>query len=275
MPAPSGPLATPAADGIYRVTPARVFWALLGRDLRVVRRELAPFLLRTTLQPLLLTLVFGFLLPKMGFVRGNYTAALLPGILAVTMTLASLQAVALPMVSDFGWTGEIEDRLLAPVPVRLVALEKVVSGVLQGVIAALFVLPLARLIMGPIAGLALGNAIEIVAVVALGATAFSNLGLLLGTAIAPQQVGLMFSVIIAPMLMFGCVYYPWRGLDVVPVLKYVVLVNPLVYVTEGLRGALTPGLPHMELPGVASALAGISIALWILGSRTFYRRAVK
>ena len=62
----------------------------------------------------------------------------------------------------------------------------------------------------------------------------------LGTAIAPQQIGLMFSVIIAPMLFFGCAYYPWRGLDVVPVMKYVVLVNPMVYVAEGMRGALTP-----------------------------------
>ena len=73
--------------------------------------------------------------------------------LAVSLTFSSVQSVALPMVEDFGWTREIEDRLLAPVPIGLVALEKIVSGVLQGIIAALFVLPVARLIMGPIPGL--------------------------------------------------------------------------------------------------------------------------
>ncbi len=57
----------------------------------------------------------------------------------------------------------------------------------------------------------------------------------LGTAIAPRQIGLMFSVIVVPMPFFGWAYYPWRGLDVVPVLKYLVLVNPMVYVAEGMR----------------------------------------
>ena len=88
----------------------------------------------------------------------------------------------------------------------------------------------------------------------LGSMAFSSLGMWLGTAIAPQQIGLMFSVIIAPMLFFGCAYYPWRGLDVVPVMKYLVLVNPMVYVAEGMRGALTPSVPHMPLAVVGVAL---------------------
>src|SRR6266851_8316409 len=43
----------------------KVFYALLLRDLVVNRRELPYFLLRTTLQPLLFTIVFGFLLPRM------------------------------------------------------------------------------------------------------------------------------------------------------------------------------------------------------------------
>ena len=42
----------------------RVFWALLMRDAVVVRRELVFFLLRTAMQPLLFTVVFGFLLDR-------------------------------------------------------------------------------------------------------------------------------------------------------------------------------------------------------------------
>ena len=58
----------------------------------------------------------------------------------------------------------------------------------------------------------------------------------------------MFSIIVAPMLMFGCAYYPWRGLDPIPVMKYAVLVNPLVYVAEGIRATITPDGPHMYRP---------------------------
>jgi ABC-2 type transport system permease protein len=257
-----------------KVPAARVFGALLRRDAHVSVRELPFFLVRTCLQPLLFVLVFGYLLPRMGFVGRGYGAALLPGILAVSLALSSVQAVALPMVADFGFTREIDDRLLAPVAVRLVALEKVVFGVFQGLIAALVVLPIARLIMGPVPELTLAHAGAVLAVTLLGAAAFSALGLLLGTGIAPQQVGLMFSVIVAPMIFFGCAYYPWQGLSAVPALRWAVLVNPLVYVAEGLRASLTPGAPHMPLPAALLALAALSGGLWIWGARTFERRAI-
>ena len=258
----------------HRVTAARVFWALLMRDVTVVRRELIFFLLRTTMQPLMFTLVFGFLLPRMGFVQGNYTAALLPGLLAISLAFAAVQSVALPLVADFGFTHEIEDRLLAPVDNRLVALEKVIAGAVQGVIAALFILPVARLIMGPVEGLTVSHFGEVLAVVVLGAIAFSAIGLFLGTVIEGQQVGLLFAFIVAPMIMFGCAYYPWKLLDRVPVMKYGVLINPLTYVAEGMRAVLTPDKPHMALPAVLAALVVMIGLFWWLGLRAFMRRAI-
>ena len=267
-----GAAAVPAPRTTMRAS--AVFVALLRRDMRVARRQLPFFLVRTILQPLMLLIVFGYLLPKMGFVQGGYTTALVPGILAISLTLSAIQSVALPLVEDFGWTKEIEDRLLAPVPTRVVAAEKIVAGVVQGVIAALFVFPISWVIVGPVAHLTPASAAAALLVTILGATAFSALGLLLGTAISPQQIGLMFSVIIGPMLFFGCAYYPWRGLDRVPAIKYLVLVNPLVYVAEGLRGTLTPGVPHMPLPVVALALVLIAGVFWTLGVRSFMRRAV-
>jgi len=257
-----------------RVGAARVFGALLRRDVRVARRELPSFLLRTTLQPIMFTIVFGYLLPKMGFLSRGYTAALLPGVLAVSLAMAAVQAVTLPMAVDFAATKEIEDRLLAPVSTRLVAIEKVVSGMLQGLVSALFVLPLARLIMGPIPGLTLSHGGEVFAVALLGAAAFSAMGLLLGTAVQPQHIGLMFSMIVAPMIFFGCTYYPWRGLDAVPVVKYLVLINPLVYVSEGMRASLTPGVPHMPLVVAMAMLLVLTAVFGGLGLRAFDRRAI-
>jgi ABC-2 type transport system permease protein len=275
---------TPAAASIPTTVPdervdrpvstGAVLGALLRRDLRVARRELQYFLVRTLMQPLLFLIVFGFLLPKMEFVHGGYTTALLPGIIAVSVALSAIQAVALPMVQDFGWTREIEDRLLAPVPTPLIATEKVLAGAVQGVVAALIALPLGRLVMGPIPGLTLENLVAFISITALGALTFSAIGLVLGTAIAPQQIGLMFSIIVAPMLMFGCAYYPWRGLDRVPAMKYAVLVNPLVYVAEGMRATITPDAPHMPILAATGALVLLATAFWYIGRRTFLRKAV-
>ena len=262
------------ADSLTPVAPSRVFIAILLRDVTVARRELPYFLVRTALQPILIVVVFGFLLPKMGMIPAGYSTIMLPGVIALSLTLSAIQSVALPMMQDFGFTKEIEDRLLSPVPIQLVAVEKVVSGVLQGVVAALFVLPVARLIMGPISGLTFRNAPLLLIVTVLGGAAFSAMGLYLGTGIAPQQIGLMFSVIVAPMIMFGCTYYPWTGLSHVPVMKWLVLINPLVYVSEGMRAALTPAVPHMPVPLILGALVILTVLFMYLGLRAFDKRAM-
>jgi ABC-2 type transport system permease protein len=256
------------------VPPSRVFLAILLRDVTVARRELPFFLIRTTLQPLMFVVVFGFLLPKMGLIPHDYTTLMLPGVIALSLTLSAIQSVALPMVQDFGFTKEIEDRLLAPVPIELVAVEKVVAGLLQGIVASLFVLPIARLIMGPIHGLTFRNAGLLILATVLGGAAFSSIGLWLGTAIAPQQIGLMFSVILAPMIMFGCTYYPWAGLARIPWMKWAVLVNPLVYVSEAMRAALTPDVPHMPAAAIFAALLVVTAIFLFLGLRAFDKRAM-
>ena len=256
------------------VSPVRVFFAILLRDMTVARRELPYFLIRTTLQPILFVIVFGFLLPRMGLVPHAFTTMMIPGIVALSLAMSAIQSVALPMVADFGYTKEIEDRLLAPIPTALVAIEKIVAGVIQGMIAAAFVLPIARLIMGPIPGLTFANLGLLVLVTVLSGTAFSAMGMFLGTAIAPQQIGLMFAVILAPMIMFGCTYYPWVGLERVPLIKYIVLINPLVYVSEGMRASLTPTIPHMPLAVLLAALVAICVLFLWLGLRAFRRRAI-
>lgn len=250
------------------------FVALMRRDLTVNRRELPSFLVRTLMQPTLFMIVFGAVLPKMGVMGDGYQATLLPGILAISLTLSAIQSVALPMMQDFGFTKEIEDRLLAPIPLTLVASQKIVSGVVQGCIAALVVLPLARLIMGPIAGLSMPHIGQLVLITVLGAFAFSSMGLLVGILVKPHQIGLLFSVIVAPMLFFGCAYYPWSGLKVVPVMKYGVLINPLVYVAEGLRAVLTPQVPHMPFAVCVAALAVVLAVAYVAGMRAFQRKAI-
>lgn len=107
------------------------FLGLYLRDLRVLSREFLPFILRVGMQPLLFLFVFTFILPRMA--SGNPMAAagvdfgtiLLPGLMAVAIMFSGIAAVALPLSSEFGITREIDDRVMCPVPLWAVALEKV------------------------------------------------------------------------------------------------------------------------------------------------------
>jgi len=116
--------------------------------------------------------------------------------------------------------------------------------------------------------------VEFAAICLLVALLSAAGGLTLGCSIGQTQIGLMFSMVVAPMMMFGCAYYPWSALAAFPGLQYAVLVNPLVYASEGLRDTLVPQVPHIPLGLIIGALMVIDVTLLVVGLRKFNRKAV-
>jgi ABC-2 type transport system permease protein len=250
----------------------KTFFALLSRDGHVARRNLLPMLLQNLLQPLLLTFVFGRILTTSGMMHAAYKSVLLPGVMAISMVLSGVQAVAMPLIAEFQFTREIEDRLLAPMEIGWLAVEKIVAGMIQALVAGLVVIPAAWLTMG--SGVQLSfHPLEFVVICFLVAMFSSAGGLALGCSVGQTQIGLMFSLVLAPMMMFGCAYYPWSSLSAFPILQYAVLINPLVYASEGLRGTLTQA-PHIDTLIVMGALVVINIILLVLGLKKFHQKAV-
>ena len=82
------------------------------------------------------------------------------------------------------------------------------------------------------------------------------------------------SMVLTPMIFFGCTYYPWSALAAFPILQKVVLINPLVYASEGMRGTLVPQFPHLSLIFVLVALTSFDVLLLVAGLRQFRRKAV-
>ena len=255
------------------------FRALLLRDLAVLRKDLPLFIVRTIMQPLLLLFVFTYVFPRIGQAIGGggqgaaeFSTMLVAGVVATAMIFQGIQAVALPLVREFGYTREIEDRVLSPLPVWAVAVEKIVSGALQALIAGAIVFPLAAVV--PVSHVDLDIAWPALLTIApLAALTGASLGLALGTRVQPHQVPLMFSVIVIPITFLGATYYPWARLTPIAWLKVAVLVNPLVYMSEGFRMALTP-VPHMPGPAIYAALIGFIAGLGWLGVDGFRKRVL-
>jgi ABC-2 type transport system permease protein len=261
----------PAATGNIQL---RAFTALCGRDLWVtVRHEFGSFLAQALLQPIFLLFVFGRVLPDIGAARVNYGTQLLPGVMALTLVLTALQNTALPLVIEFSFTKEIEDRLLAPLPVWAVGIQKILIAAVRGVIAGLLILPLAAVILpggihvhGP-------NWAALIGIFFFGSLAAGAMGLVLGTAVPPNRISVAFAIVLTPLIFTGCTFYPWIGLQHLRWFQVLTLINPLTYVSEGLRAALTT-LPHLAAGWIALGL-GVSLLLFgVLGTRLFIRRAV-
>jgi ABC-2 type transport system permease protein len=252
----------------------KTFWAMLSRDGHVARRNLVPTLLQNLLQPLLLTFVFGRVLTSSGLMAGAYKNILLPGVMALSMTFSGIWAVAMPLISEFQFTKEIEDRLLAPIRIEWLAVEKIVSGMVQALVSGAIVAVPARLLLGSNLGISTEHLGAFFLIAFLVAVLSAAGGLTLGCSVGQTQIGLVFSLVLAPMIMFGCAYYPWATLKNFPILHKLVLINPLVYASEGLRGTLAPQYPHMEPEIVIVVLAVIDCILIFAGLNRFYRKAV-
>jgi ABC-2 type transport system permease protein len=262
--------------------------ALVRRDLLVVRKHFVEFTLRTVMQPFLLVFVFLYVFPTIGqgvgagggvAAEAGFATVLVPGVVAISIMFQGVQSLALSLAAEFGYTREIEDRVQAPCPIWLVALAKVLSGAVQGLISAIIVFPIAAVVHagGVTAHLSFHWPI-IVTLVPLACIGMTSLGLLLGTTFESRNMGLMFGFIILPITFLGGTYYQWTRLAAVKVggfhwLQTLVLINPLIYITEGMRAAFTP-LPHMHLYVIYPVWIAFSGVFTALGLRNFRKRVL-
>jgi ABC-2 type transport system permease protein len=279
----TGPISHESTRPAGRASRA-AFRALLLRDLTVLRKSLAEFIPRTMLQPFMLVFVFAYVFPKIGQGVGGsgagataFSTQLIAGVLGLTVIFQGIQSVALPLVNEIGFTREIEDRVLAPLPVGMVGVEKITNGAINGLIAAVLVFPIAAIVPATPVHLQI-KWLELITLAPLAAATAAALGLFFGTKFEPRQVPILFGIIVLPITFLGAVYYPWSALSGVkafgvPWLQILTLANPLVYMCEGFRAALTP-TPHMSLWAVYPALIGFTLLLGYLGIRGFKRRVL-
>ena len=274
-------------------TLAKTFGAMMAREFRVLRRNAVATFTRAVMQPLLFVFVFAYVFPKIGggfHLAGgaaaagsgaagasiNFATILVPGLMASMLLMQGIMAVTFPLVMEFSWQRTIEDRALAPVPIRVLAVQKITAGAVQSFIGALIVFPIVLLVHAP--GQAphvdVTNWALFLLILVAASLLTASLGLLLGTIMDPRKMQMLFAVILLPATMLGCVYYPWSALHSIRWLQILVLINPMVYMSEGLRAVLTPSLGHMPLWAVLLVLIGGTFVFGYLGTRTFRNRVL-
>ena len=194
--------------------------------------------------------------------------------MAVAIMFSGIAAVALPLAQEFGITREIDDRVMCPLPIAAVAVEKICFSALQSMIAAAIVFPLAYFVPAtPVYAHVFSWPFLIPcsrARIAHRRRAWPHHR---HHRQAPADP-LIFGTVVMPITFLGCVYYPWAQLKPLPWLQYGVLANPIVYMSEGLRAALTPGVHHMQPIVIVIMLSFFCLVLTLTGIRGFLRRVI-
>jgi ABC-2 type transport system permease protein len=261
----------------------KTFGAMMAREFRVLGRNAPSTFIRAVMQPLLFAFVFAYVLPKIGSGFGgggssgvSFATILVPGLMGSMFLMQGMFGTTMPLVMEFSWQRTIEDRALAPVPISVLGVQKITAGAIQAFLGAAIVFPVVYWVHAAGQGphIDVTNWFLLIVVMVFSATLTASLGLYLGTVVDPRKVQMIFAVVLLPLTMLGCVYYPWSALHVIRWLQIFVLVNPMVYMTEGLRAALTPGLGHMPLWAIMLALVGGTLVFGFLAVRTFRNRVV-
>jgi ABC-2 type transport system permease protein len=254
------------------------FLAIVSRDLLVMRREAIVLLLQTLMQPLFFLFVFGKVLPSIGAANASFSTVLLPGIVALTVFLTALQGPAVDLARDLNVIREIDDRLLAPLPIMLVGIEKVLLATMRALISGAFIFPLAFWILGSGYQMRTDMLGVLIGLMVLVALVGASVGLVLGTAMPIQMLPVIFALVLTPLIFTGCTFYPWASLDALKWFQIVTLFNPLTYAAEGMRYAMVPPvhgqvLQTLSLNWILPALgASFILALW--GGLKLFRRRV-
>jgi ABC-2 type transport system permease protein len=252
----------------------RTFFSVLWRDIFVTGRELVPFIAQVVIQPFFTLFIFGKVLTGIGYVdAAKFAPVLMAGIVGMNAFMGGMQNTTMPLIMDFSFTREIEDRLLAPMPIALVGVEKMVFGALRGIASALLMVPIGLLIL-PSVSWPPSVYPAVIGLVALGALAGASVGMMIGTLVTPRRIQIMFAVIMVPIMFTGATQFPWRSLSSLRWFQVVCAFNPLTYVSEALRNVLVDRVPSIPLwidvPAIILAI-GVFGGIGIMG---FMRRAI-
>lgn len=252
-----------------------VFKIMVKRDLLIQSRDWKEFVFRVGMLPFILILTYGFMLPQIGILATDFPNQMFPGMLGMSLLVTGIHGTAVPLAMDFNNTREIEDRLQAPVNVRVVAWAKMFVGIIESWIGALIVLPISLIFMGTYLNISLDltSSLLLLGVLLLSSITSATLGLLVGTVVKPPQIAAMFPGFLMPLIFTGAIFFNWAALDAIPVMKYITLINPLVYINEALRFILKSGGDTMPLVYSILGIVVFTLIMGYYGMKRFIKMA--
>jgi ABC-2 type transport system permease protein len=249
------------------------FFALIRRDFLILRRNAILMFLADQSQSILFAIVFAFFFPKLNMVSRDFALIVLPGLVSMTVLMGGTNGVLVPLWRDLLGHREVDERLLAPISVTGVALEKIIAGAASATLSGLVSLPVMMLLIHRWHDIH-PNWPILLPMVAIGGFVFAAFGLTVGAMAGARFSGFLFDAVIGPMIFFGCTYYAWEPLRAIGPVRYLFLINPLVFVSEGLRLAITPQIPHMPVSLILSGLLTFSILFSFAGTLNFKKRTI-
>ena len=246
-----------------------VIYALWRRDMIKFLRDRRS-LITSMVRPFLWLVAFGFGLRasvKLPGAGADFVSFLVPGMAAMTVLFSSMfAAISIVWEREFGFLKEL---LVAPTPRGAIVIAKLAAGSSTATVEAGLMLALSPLIG---ARFSVTGALLSLPLLAVFGMSVNALGIVVAARMKSfEGFGSVVNFVIQPIFFLSGALYPIDGLP--RALRVVVLVNPMSYVVDAVRG-LCIGPHHFPIVlDVAVALAA-ALAFGALARRAFNKMEV-
>ncbi|MCB9493258.1 MAG: ABC transporter permease [Epsilonproteobacteria bacterium] len=235
-----------------------VFWHLLSTDLKILRFQIADKLIDMLIWVICGVIKSGFILPAFG-VSKEFGAFVLVGSCA-TAGLFEVWPAVIGMVSDF--TGEKVISYYFTLPMRswFVLLRAVVAYATNAALIGIFVLPVGKLILGTAFNFANFSFMRFLLIYVLTSIFYGALTIWLASFMKDiSKAGSVWMRFLYPLWILGAFEFSWEMMyNFSPVAGYLSLLNPFIYVMEGIRGAVLDWQGSIPFPFCVLALLTFS-----------------
>ncbi len=214
-----------------------VFLQLLKRDLRAFSREYPAKLFDTAFLFFTNMIVFAYLMPKQGL-DPQYGVFLMIGAIASFGLIEVVGRVSI-LLSDIDGERAISQTLILPVSANAVFCYIAIYWAISSMLLSVLLFPLGKLLLWNRFDLEAVSLIRLIPIY-LSANIFFGFFALWLTSILRGMEGLntLWMRVINPLWMFGAYFYSWHAsFELSPTIAYISLVNPMVYIMEGMRAA--------------------------------------
>lgn len=195
---------------------------------------------------------------SLGSIAGfSYEQFVFPGVIAMTVIFSGLQsAISIVYDREFGFLKEVQ---VAPTPRSTMVIGKCLGGASSSTIQALVILvfaPFAAVSLTPL------NVLATVVATFVTALAISGMGVVIAMWMTDfENFGTFQNFITLPLYMFSGAIFPTR--QVPPWLHTVLLLNPLSYGVNAIRGVLL-GYQLADVPFNLAVLLAFTVVMLIL-----------
>lgn len=215
-----------------------IFYQLLCRDLTIFRRRFVGRLIDMSFVFFTNIIAFNYFLAPMGM-GPNYGPFIMVGAIAI-FGMFDLMGYVAEMVMDLEGGRRITHTLSMPISSTMTFISIGFNWAVTSCILILFLLPLGKLLLWNQFDFSAVSWWRFAIIYPLIHLFFGFFALWISSVFSKSsQMGKIWTRLINPLFMFGGYFFPWASaLAVSPLIAKIMLINPFIYITEGLRSAM-------------------------------------